>query len=105
MRGTLSHEAAHQPSVHLLSFSEVQTRMVLAQRAVDSKEHESSAAPDPLTALHLRGRIYTADAMHTHKKTCRCLTYNDGAYLLVAKNNQSGLRRDLELFFADPREV
>ncbi len=102
MRGTLSHEAAHQPSVHLLSLSEVQTRMVLAQRAVDSKDNESSAAPDPLTALHIRGRIYTADAMHTHKKTCRCLTYNDGAYLLIAKNNQSGLPRDLELFFADP---
>jgi hypothetical protein len=38
----------------------------------------------------------------TRKPVGRCLTGNDGAYLLIAKNNQSGLRRDLELFFADP---
>jgi hypothetical protein len=45
LRGTLSHEAVTQPSVHLLSLYEVKTGTVLAQRAVLTKEHEISAAP------------------------------------------------------------
>jgi hypothetical protein len=65
MRGTLGHEAATQPSVHLLALYEVQTGTVLAQRAVASKEHEISAAPALVTPEQIKGRIYSADAMHT----------------------------------------
>ena len=45
MRGALGQEAAHQKSVPLLSRYEVATGIVLAQRAVQTKENESRAAP------------------------------------------------------------
>jgi predicted transposase YbfD/YdcC len=102
MRGTLSHEAARQPSVHLLSLYEVSTGIMLAQRAVASKENEISAVPDLLLPVLIKGRIWSADAMHTQKKMCRQLTQNGGDYVLIAKDNQPTTRSDLELFFEDP---
>jgi hypothetical protein len=45
MRGTLGHEAATQPSVHLLSLYEVKTGTVLAQRAVATKENAHQCRP------------------------------------------------------------
>jgi hypothetical protein len=78
MRGTLGHEPAHQPSVHLLSLSEVQTGTVLAQRAVATKENEISAAPVLVTPEQLKGRISSADAMQTQKKWCQQVTRAQG---------------------------
>ncbi len=103
MRGTLSHESATQPSVHLLSLYEVNTGIVLAQRAVQIKENEISAVPDLLLPVLIKGRIWSADAMHTQKKMCAQLTQNEGDYLLIAKDNQPTTRADLELFFEDPQ--
>jgi predicted transposase YbfD/YdcC len=102
MRGTLGHEAANQPSVHLLSLYEVKTGTVLAQRAVATKENEISAAPALVTPELIKGRIYSADAMHTQKKWCRQVIRAEGDYLLIAKNNQPTLREDLVLFLDDP---
>lgn len=102
MRGTLGHEALTQPSVHLLSLYEVNTGTVLAQRAVTTKENEISAAAELVTPEQLKGRIYSADAMHTQKKWCRQVTRAGGDYLLIAKNNQATLHEDLALFLDDP---
>jgi hypothetical protein len=84
MRGTLGHEAANQPSVHLLSLYEI------------------SAAPVLVTPELIKGRIYSADAMHTQKNRCRQVIRAQGDYLLIAKNNQATLREDLVLFLDDP---
>src|SRR2546421_1803488 len=102
MRGTLSHEAPDQESVHLLSLYEVGTGTVLAQHAVQTKENEISAAPALATPERIKGRIYSADAMHTQKKWCRQVIRAEGDYLLIAKNNQATLREDLVLFLDDP---
>lgn len=101
MRGTLGHEAPTQESVHLLSLYEVQTGTVLAQRAVASKENEISAAPELVTPELLKGRIYSADAMHTQKKWCQQVTRAGGHYLLIAKANQASLHEDLALYLDD----
>jgi len=103
MRGTLRHDSPEQPSVHLLSLYEVSSGTVLAQRAVETKENEISAAAELLTPTLIKGRICTADAMHTQKKMCLLFTLNDGDYLLIAKDNQPTLHADLQLFFEDPQ--
>jgi hypothetical protein len=59
MHGTLGHEAATQASVHLLSLYEVKTGIVMAQRAVATKENEISAAPDLTTPERITGRIWS----------------------------------------------
>jgi len=57
MRGTLRHANEGQPSVHLLSFYECQSGIVLAHRAVASKENEISAAAALLHPTLVKGRI------------------------------------------------
>ena len=61
-----------------------------------------SAAPALVTPELIKGRIYSADAMHTQKNWCRQVTRAGGDYLLIAKNNQATLREDLALFLDDP---
>src|SRR6266849_8241786 len=102
MRGTLGHEAPTQESVHLLSLYEVGTGIVLAQRAVASKENEISAAPALVTPDLLKGRIYSADAMPTQKKWCRQVMRAGGHYVLIAKQNQATLHEDLAWYLDDP---
>src|SRR5207244_8995330 len=54
MRGTLGHESAEQPSVHVLSVYEVRTGLVLAQRSVAEKENEISTLKDLPTPVHCK---------------------------------------------------
>jgi predicted transposase YbfD/YdcC len=102
LRGTYGHASADQPAVHLCAFYEVSTGNVLAQRAVESKENEISAIKEMLTAALVKGRILSADAMHTQRFFCRTVMCYEGDYLLTAKDNQPTMREDLELFFEDP---
>ena len=101
LRGTLGHAKEEQPSVHLLSLYECESGIVIAQEAVKSKENEITAAAALLHPLLVKGRIISADAMHTQKAWCAGVDAYDGYYLLVAKKNQPGVRQDLLDFFAD----
>jgi predicted transposase YbfD/YdcC len=101
MRGTLGHDKEDQPPVHLLSLYECESGLVIAQEAVKSKENEISAAGALLHPLLVKGRIISADAMHTQKAWCAGVNAYAGYYLLVAKDNQPSLRQDILDFFAD----
>ena len=61
-----------------------------------------SSTPALVTPELIKGRIYSADAMHTQKNRCRQVIRAGGDYLLIAKNNQATLREDLALFLDDP---
>jgi predicted transposase YbfD/YdcC len=101
MRGTLKHDCAEQTPVHLLALYEVQTGLVLAQEKMEEKENEISAAKDLLTPLHLKGRLFTADAIHTQKDHCLRIHCSGGAYSLIVKKNHPLMWEDLHLFFQD----
>jgi len=103
MRGTLGHESAGQPSVHVLSVYEVQSGLVLAQRNVREKENEISAGKDLLTPLYVRDRIWTADAMHTQKAVCQRIEQFGGKSLFFFKDTHPTAHEDLALFFEDPQ--
>jgi predicted transposase YbfD/YdcC len=103
MRGTLAHESASQPSVHVLSVYEVQTGLVLAQRCVAEKENEISAVKDLLSPVHVKDRVWTGDAMHTQKTTCQSIDQLGGKYLFFFKDNHPTAHEDLALFFQDPQ--
>ena len=45
LRGTLSHQKEHQPGVHVVSWYEPETGLVLAHRAVEHKHNEISTLP------------------------------------------------------------
>lgn len=101
LRGTLGHAKEGQPPVHLLSLYECESGIVIAQEAVKSKQNEITAATALLHPLLVKGRIISADAMHTQKDWCAGVDAYDGYYLLVAKKNQPGVRQDLLEFFED----
>jgi len=102
LRGTNGHEAAHQPPVHLCAFYEVATGNVVAQREVSKKDNEISAVKEMLTPELVKGRVISADALHTQRFFCQTIEQYGGKYVLIAKDNQPTMREDLALFFEDP---
>ncbi len=108
------HESEHEPkereqdkevrhpSVHLLSLYDCQSGLVLAQRSIDAKANEISAAAALAHPALVKGRLISADAIHTQKKWCALVNAYAGDYLLIAKGNQPTLFQDLQDFFTDP---
>src|SRR2546428_1811298 len=102
MRGTLGHQSATQPSVHVLSVYEVRTGLVLAQRSVVEKENEITAVKDLLDPVYVKDRVWTADAIHTQKAACQRIEQFGGKYLFFFKDNHPTAHEDLALYFQDP---
>jgi len=102
LRGTRGHGKEGQPSVHLLGFYDCQSGIVLAHRAVASKENEISAAAALVHPALVKGRIISTDALHTQKKWCTGVHCSAGYYLCIVKENQPTLAQDIRDFFEDP---
>ena len=91
LRGSGQDEQKPQ---HLMSVVTHKTPVVLAQRAVGEKTNEIPEAAPLLAPLDLRGKVVTADAMHTQKKLARYLVDDKGAdYVLTVKDNQPLMRK------------
>jgi predicted transposase YbfD/YdcC len=88
--------------VHQLSAYDVKTGVVLFQVNVQEKQNEISALKPLLTPSFIKGRIFSLDAMHTQTELCAKIDHGGGYYLLVAKDNQPSLARDLADFFTAP---
>ena len=79
-----------------------EARLILAQRAVESKSNEISAIPDLLDMLALDGTIVTLDAMGTQKQIAQKIISRKADDVLAVKGNQERLEEDIALFFNDP---
>jgi predicted transposase YbfD/YdcC len=83
--------------VHLLEAMEHANRAVLAQTDVEATTNEITRFRPLLEGLELTGAVVTADAMHTQREHAEWLVgVKHAAYLLLVKNNQAVLRRQLE---------
>jgi hypothetical protein len=102
LRGTLGHSAADQQKMHQLALYEAQTGMILKEEVTGEKQNELSIMSHFLTPLLVKGRIISADALHTQHAFCRSVTRWEGDYVLIAKDNQPTLADDLRLFFSEP---
>jgi predicted transposase YbfD/YdcC len=102
LRGTLGHEAADQRKMHQMALYETGTGLVLKEQVVGEKENELSIVSQFLSPVWIKGRIISADALHTQHTFCSEVTHGGGYFLLVAKGNQPTLRDDLQLFFSEP---
>jgi predicted transposase YbfD/YdcC len=101
LRGTRGHAQDCQPSVHLLALYEPDTGIVVAQESVEKKKNEITASEVLLKPHLVKGRIISADAIHTQWKFCMTVHYNDGYYLLTAKKNHKETWEDLHVYFED----
>jgi predicted transposase YbfD/YdcC len=102
LRGTLGHEALDQQKMHQLALYETQTGVLLKEQVTGEKQNELSIVSAFLTPLLVKGRIISADALHTQHAFCFQVKRWDGDYVLIAKGNQSILHDDLRLFFSEP---
>jgi len=103
LRGTLGHRQEHQPGVHVVSWYEPETGLVLAHRAVEHKHNEISTLPGWLSPILVKDRIVTADALHTQRTFCADIIRFGGHYVLIVKKNHPTLWQDIHTFFTDPQ--
>ena len=102
LRGTLSHDHPDQKKMHQLGLYETKTGLLLKEQVTGEKQNELSIVSQFLTPLWVKGRIISADALHTQHLFCASVTRWEGDYVLIAKGNQPTLRDDLQLFFTEP---
>lgn len=106
-RGRLQYTTGGCP-VHALSAVLHGTGIVLAQAAItagdDKAEAELTVAPALLDRLDWRGRVVTGDALFCQRAVCQQVLDAGGDYLLLVKDNQPLLRRDIIWLFASPGE-
>lgn len=97
LRGTIP--AGQRQGLHLLAAYLPDAGIVLMQMEVGAKENEIVAAPRLLKCVDLRGKVVTGDAMFTQKELSRQVVEAGGHYVWSVKENQPGLRADIESLF------
>jgi predicted transposase YbfD/YdcC len=104
---TLRHSfdtAAGKQALHLVSAWATENRLLLGQRAVDTKSNEITAIPDLLKILDLTGAIVTIDAMGCQKQIAAGISDAGADYVLALKENQETLYNDVQQLFLDGLE-
>jgi len=89
LQGTLGHEQADQQKMHQLALYETHTGVILKEQVTGEKQNELSIVSQFLTPLLVKGRIISADALHTQHAFCRGVTRWNRDSVLIAKGNQS----------------
>ncbi len=99
VRGARQREHA---APHLLAVYTHHSQETLLQVRVADKTNEIPVAQAVLPLLPLRGRVETADALHTQVDLMAAVVAQGGDVVLTVKGNQPTLYADLALSFADP---
>ena len=105
-RGRLRFAAQRLPVVHALSAFCHEQGIVLAHEPIaagaDKAEAELTVAPALLARIDWRGRVLTGDALFCQTALCAQVLAAGGDYLLLVKENQGTLYRDIQLLFDPP---
>ena len=102
LRGTIPLGASR--GVHLLAAYLPKQGVVLTQMQVDQKSNEITHAPTLLKPLDLRGVVVSGDAMLDQRKLSLQIVQANGDYLWTVKDNQEGLREDIDVLFQPHRK-
>jgi predicted transposase YbfD/YdcC len=90
--------------LHLVSAYATNSRLVLAQEAVDEKENEIVVIPKLLDQLDLDGALVSIDAIACNPAIAGAIVAAGADYLLSVKENQPTLRAEAESYFASAPE-
>jgi hypothetical protein len=99
LRGSRSDQ---YPALHLLALYSERLQGVLAQIPVPAGQNEITAALRLLKEVALEGMILSGDAEFTQKAICQQVTEAGGDYFLTVKDNQPGLKEQIETAFSEP---
>ena len=100
-----SHDRkAGKGPLHLVSAYATNSRLVLAQEAVDEKENEIVVIPKLIDQLNLDGALVSIDAIACNPGIAQTIIEAGADYLLSVKENQPTLRAEVESYFASAPE-
>jgi predicted transposase YbfD/YdcC len=106
-RGRLPYTTGGCP-VHALAAVLHGSGIVLAQEPItagaDKAAAELTVAPTLLERLDWTGRVLTGDALFCQRDLCQQVLAAGGDYLLLVKENQPTLLRDIRWLFTSPTE-
>jgi predicted transposase YbfD/YdcC len=92
---------SHGRKVHLVSLTDQESGVVLAQVQVEEKTNEIKAVPELIMGRDLHGVVITVDALLTQREIARQILEQGGDYLMVVKDNQALTREAIADLFAD----
>lgn len=87
-------------SVHLLAALVHHEGTVIAQKQVDDGSNEITTFTDLLDEVDVKGKVVTADAMHTQVDNALYLKKRKGDYLFEVKENQPTLVKEIKNIFS-----
>jgi predicted transposase YbfD/YdcC len=100
-----SHDRkAGKGPLHLVSAYATNSRLVLAQEAVDEKENEIVVIPKLIDQLELGGALVSIDAIACNPTIAQAIIGAGADYLLSVKDNQPTLKAEAESYFASAPE-
>ncbi len=103
-RGRLAFAVSAGCPVHALTACTHDAGAVLAQEGIachaEKAEAELSVAPRLIARLDWHGRVLTGDALFCQRHLCRQVCGAGGDYLVIVKENQPALLRDIVTLFA-----
>lgn len=91
---------AGKSALHIVSAYAAENCLCLGQEAVDEKSNEITAIPKLLDLLAVQGCIVTIDAIGCQKEVAKTIIEKGADYLLMVKDNQKGLKEQVEKVFA-----
>lgn len=93
--------------LHIVSAFCTKNALCLGQVKVGSKSNEITAIPELLDLVAVKGCIVTIDAMGCQRAIAEKIIDKDADYILMVKENQSGLKEQVEKLFRiqKPEEI
>lgn len=88
-------------ALHMLNAWSVGNRLVLGQLAVDEKSNETTAMPQLMDILDLKGCVVTADALNCQKKIAAKAVEKKADYVLALKGNHPIAHEEIKNFMDD----
>jgi predicted transposase YbfD/YdcC len=91
--------ASGTEQLHLVEAWATEQELMLGQRRSTGGSNEIDTIPKLLELLTLKGCIVTIDAMGCHTRVAEAIRGAEADYVLRVKDNQSGLKADVERLF------
>lgn len=88
-----------QRAIHMVRAWASRQRLSLGQVATEEKSHESTAIPQLLALLALKGAIVSIDAMGGQTAIAECMVAQGADYVLAVKDNQPELSAAIDDYF------
>lgn len=98
---TFRHSAQSEPNdaLHAITVWLREQGLVFCQRKSEGKKNEIKSVQSLIETLEVADATVTLDAMHCQKATAKLLRRRKAHYVLCVKDNQKGLREELQWWF------